>query len=79
MDIDSPFTMVVLIVAISVGAGVFNNWIKMRQGASVNADQEQELTRLRKDVVTLTERVRVLETLVTDDDHKLRAQIDSLK
>ena len=28
MDIDSPFTMVVLIVLIAVGAGVIKTWIE---------------------------------------------------
>ena len=31
-----PFSMVVAIVAISVGAGVFNNWIKMKQATKRN-------------------------------------------
>lgn len=79
MDIDSPFTMVVLIVAIAVGASVLNNWIKMRQGAQMDAGQNEELRRLRQDVATLSERVRVLETLATDDDRKLRSEIEALK
>ena len=79
MDIDSPFTMVVLIVAISVGASVFNNWLKMRQGLRATGEQSVELEELRKDVRALTERVRVLEKLATDDDHRLRSEIDALK
>ena len=30
MEINSPFTMIVIIVLIAVGAGVINNYIKMK-------------------------------------------------
>ena len=43
-----PFSMVVAIVAISVGAGVFNNWIKMKQATKRNVDQDRELSDVKK-------------------------------
>ena len=42
-EIDSPFTMVVLIVLIAVGAGVIKNWIKTR--GNREADEETQAVR----------------------------------
>ena len=77
-DIDSPFSMVVLIVLICVGAGVINNYLKSKANAKDDAASEEELFRLRKDVERLTERVRVLETIATDKDERLRDEIRRL-
>ena len=78
MEISSPFTMVVIIVLISVGAGVINNYLKMRNNRAEDAVSEEALFKLRKDVERLTERVRVLETLATDEDKRLRDEIRRL-
>lgn len=78
MEINSPFTMVVIIVLISVGAGVINNYFKMRAGRETDAESQAELDRVRKDVERLTERVRVLETIATDKDERLREEIRRL-
>lgn len=78
MEINSPFTMVVIIVMIGVTAGVINNWIKVRSEREDTAASEEELFRLRKDVERLTERVRVLETIATDKDERLRDEIRRL-
>ena len=77
-EIDSPFTMVVFIVLIAVGAKVLNNWIKTRANREANEATEEEVFRLRKDVEHLTERVRVLETIATDKDERLREEIRRL-
>ena len=77
-EINSPFTMVVFIVLIAVGAGVVNNWIKARGNREADAEAEAEMLRLRKDVERLTERVRVLETIATDKDERLREEIRRL-
>ena len=77
-QINSPFTMVVFIVLIAVGAGVVNNWIKARGNREADAEAEAEMLRLRKDVERLTERVRVLETIATDKDERLREEIRRL-
>ncbi|MEL6258441.1 MAG: hypothetical protein AAFQ67_05240 [Pseudomonadota bacterium] len=77
-DIDSPFSMVVLIVLISVGAGVINNWIKMRNTGRATVETDAEIHRLREDVARLKERVRVLEKIATDEDRTLRDEISRL-
>jgi uncharacterized protein YlxW (UPF0749 family) len=78
MDFD-PFSMVVAIVAISVGAGVINNWIKMKQATQRNADQDRELSDVKADVAKLQDRVRVLEKLAVDADRQLSAEINRLR
>jgi ABC-type multidrug transport system fused ATPase/permease subunit len=77
-EINSPFTMVVFIVLIAVGAGVVNNWIKTRGNREADEAAQEEMFRLRKDVERLTERVRVLETIATDKDERLREEIRRL-
>ncbi|WP_233356032.1 hypothetical protein [Henriciella aquimarina] len=78
MEINEPFTMVVLIVLIAVGAGVVNNYIKMKARREEGSADQEELHRLRQDVERLTERVRVLETIATDKDERLRDEISRL-
>ena len=74
-----PFSMVVAIVAISVGAGVVNNWIKMKQATQRNVDQDGELGEVKSELTKLQDRVRVLERLVVDGDRQLSAEIAKLR
>jgi hypothetical protein len=75
----SPFSMVVAIVAISVGAGVFNNYLKMKQMTRGNADQDREMADVKAEVAKLQDRVRVLERLAVDQDRNLSAEINRLR
>jgi hypothetical protein len=75
----SPFSMVVAIVAISVGAGVFNNYLKMKQMTRGNADQDREMADMKAEVAKLQDRVRVLERLAVDEDRSLSAEINRLR
>ncbi len=65
-----PFEMVLGIVLISVGAGVINNYLRMRKLGS------KELQELRDHVSELTARVQNLETIVTDSQYDLKHSID---
>jgi hypothetical protein len=78
MDFD-PFSMVVAIVAISVGAGVVNNWIKMKHASRRNVQQDRELEEVRGQVEKLADRVRVLERLAVDADRQLSQEISKLR
>lgn len=78
MDFD-PFSMVVAIVAISVGAGVVNNWIKMKQTTQRSADQDRELSEVKAELARLQDRVRVLERITVDSDRNLSAEISKLR
>ena len=77
-DVSNPFAMVVMIVAISVGAGVLTTWIKSREAARPDPMVDEELHKLRQDVVRLTERVRTLEKLATDPEQRLREDFRKL-
>ncbi|MBX3706611.1 MAG: hypothetical protein KF911_08230 [Pseudomonadales bacterium] len=69
------FTMVVAIVAMSVVAGIVNNYLKtMRHTQRSGATDE-----VRAELDALRERVRVLEEIVTDDRFHLNAEIGRLE
>ena len=68
------FKMVVIIVAISCGAGMYSNYLKSKKHAhSENADE------LYAEIDRLRERVEVLEKIVTDDKYKLHKEIAELE
>lgn len=73
-----PFTMVVAIVAISVGAGVYSTYLKTRANSRADEVTQAEVARLRDDVARLKERVKTLETIVTDKDRALAEEIRKL-
>ncbi|MFT5775795.1 hypothetical protein [Hyphomonas sp.] len=73
-----PFQMVVIIVLISVGAGVMKNYFKMKQNQQADAASEKDVVRLRADIDRLKERVHVLEKIVTDNDRQLAEDIRKL-
>lgn len=72
------FTMVVIIVAISVGAGILNNWIRARSRWMAKMPDHQEYGQLREDVSRLTDRINVLEKIVTDQERQLSEEIRRL-
>ena len=78
MDIDSPFTMVVLIVLIAVGAGVIKTWIEARGNASADEETVLRVEDLESEVLKLRDRVKVLEKITTDGDSHLREEISRL-
>lgn len=73
-----PFEMVVLIVAISVGAGVYQTYLKTRANSAADETTKADFSALREEVSRLKERVRVLETIVTDKDRALSDEIRRL-
>jgi hypothetical protein len=73
-----PFQMVVIIVLISVGAGVLKNYFKMKQNQQADAASEKDVSRMQSDIDRLKERVHVLEKIVTDNDRQLAEEIRKL-
>jgi hypothetical protein len=69
------FTMVVLIVAISCGAGVINNYLKNQRLSLKGAPSEDVLAELE----TLKQRVAALEAIVTDERYHLEREFDRLE
>ena len=72
----NPFEMVVLIVLLSLVAGVVNNYLKTRGGMGGKGTDELD-TRLAQ-LDSLEERVRTLEKIVTDRNFELREKFRNL-
>ncbi len=69
------YTMVVIIVVVSCGAGAFNNYIKAQKHRSDNElsdDAQAELDALRS-------RVEVLEKIVTEEKYQLNRELNELE
>jgi hypothetical protein len=69
------YTMVVIIVVVSCGAGAFNNYIKAqknRSSSDVTEDVSNELDALRA-------RIEVLEKIVTEDKYQLNRELSELE
>lgn len=75
---DSPFTMVVLIVLIAVGAGVIKTWLETRANSGADAETRLRMADTEREVDRLRERVKVLEKITTDGDRNLRDEISRL-
>lgn len=73
-----PFQMVVAIVAISVGAGVFSTYLKTRANSRADEVTQGEVAAMRDEVARLKERVRTLEKIVTDGERQLSDEIRKL-
>lgn len=73
-----PFEMVVLIVAISVGAGVYQTYLKTRANSRADETTQADVSAMREEIARLKERVRNLETIVTDKDRALAEEIRKL-
>ena len=68
-----PFIMVVLIVALCVGADTINKYIKAQKAKPVvDEDLEAELDELRA-------RIEVLEKIITDEKYQLSRDINALE
>ena len=77
-EIESPFTMVVVIVLIAVGAGVVKTWIETKSNFKADDETRLRLEDLEREVITLRDRVKVLERITTDKDSQLRDEISRL-
>ena len=78
MDIDSPFTMVVLIVLIAVGSGVIKTWLETRSNSTADEETRLRMEDLEREVLRLRDRVKVLEKITTDSDKSRRDEISRL-
>jgi len=79
MEIGSPFTMVVLIVAIVVAARLWRTKMLTEARTGRSREDEQVSSAMQAQIDRLTDRVNVLEKLVTDDDRRLASEIDRLR
>ena len=93
MNIDGQ-TFIVLIVALSTGGWLINNWIRAKHGypmedewggkspridASASDALKAENAELREQLAHFADRVKVLERIVTDKSVTVAAQIEALR
>lgn len=76
-------TMVVMIVLISVGFGVIYDMYKKHlefkeRTLQHNSNSTEQSIAMKKQVQALTERVQVLEKIVTDEGYNVTKEIDKL-
>lgn len=74
------FTMIVLIVLISCGTGVLTTYFKSKHKYRADPDLQERIERLEGLVGdgSLEDRVRALETIVTDEKRRLDREIKNL-
>ena len=79
MDFQFFWAGIVIIVFLSIASGLVSQWIRARYRAR-RSEFDARLSTLESqtDLVKLEERVRVLESIVTDHKSNLREKIDSL-
>jgi hypothetical protein len=71
--------MVVLIVAIVFGAKIWRTHLLTKARIGRSREDDALIGSMQAQIDRLTERVQVLEKLVTDDDRRLAREIDSLR
>ena len=72
---EGVFIMVVLIVAISVGAGMYREKQKTARQIGLNSAAGADL---REELDALRDRVAVLEQIVTDKKYQLKDELERL-
>ena len=72
------FEMVVLIVAISVGGGVYQNHMKLKANRRNDGESDAQIAQMQGEIDHLKARMRVLEKITTDADTQLREEISRL-
>jgi phage shock protein B len=77
--VTSPFTMVVLIVAIVFGAKIWRTHMLTRARVGRSREDDALIGSMQAQIDRLSQRVQVLEKLVTDDDRNLAREIDRLR
>ncbi len=60
---DSPFEMIVAIVAISSATGIIMYWMKSRNGEQMEPSMEEDFFTMRDEIDRLNDRVRRLENV----------------
>ena len=69
------FIMVIVIVALSIGAGMFRDYQKTQRQVARNRDSDEDL---QKAIDGLQQRVAVLEEIVTDGKYQLKRELGNL-
>ncbi|WP_265563004.1 hypothetical protein [Sphingomicrobium arenosum] len=74
-----PFSMVVAIVAIVMGAKVLDSFAKARGKAAGSQMEGPEVKALREEVAALKDRLHVLERIAVEKNDSLTREIENLR
>ena len=69
-----PFTMVAIIVVAAISAGAYKTHRNTRHDG-----QLEDMKGLKEEVQHLRERIKTLETIVTDQSYRVKSEIDGLR
>lgn len=69
------FIMVIAIVALSVGAGMYRDYLKTQRQIGKNTEADSDL---REELTRLQDRVAILEEIVTDGKYELNRELEKL-
>lgn len=69
------FIMVIAIVALSVGAGMYRDYLKTQRQIGKNTEADIDL---REELTRLQDRVAILEEIVTDGKYELNRELEKL-
>lgn len=78
-NVVNPFSMVVLIVAIVFGAKIWRTHMITQARTGRSREDDALIGSMQSQIDRLTDRVAVLERLLTDDDRRLSREIDRLR
>ena len=70
---------VVLIVAIVLGSRMLRTHMMTQMRSGRSREDDQMIGSMQSEITRLTDRVKVLERLATDDDRNLSREINSLR
>ena len=77
--VSAPFIMVIAIVAIVFGSKIVRTKMLTDAKSGRSHADEAIIGQMQQQIDRLTDRVQVLERLVTDDDRRLSREIDGLR
>jgi hypothetical protein len=75
----SPFPVIVLVVAIFAGSRIWRTHLMTQAARGRSREDDQLIGSMQSEIGRLTNRVKVLERLVTDDDRNLSREIERLR
>jgi hypothetical protein len=74
-----PFMVPIAIVAIVFGSRAWRTYLLTKQRTGRSAEDDRLISSMEAQIGKLSDRVAVLERLVTDEDRKLASEIERLR
>ncbi len=77
----SSYSFILAIIAMSLGAGIVNNFLRTKRLNVQKGELDESNTRMQRierQIGVLAERLQAVETIVTDKNFDLKQEIESL-